>query len=147
MSLFSALDVSASALTVERIRLELISENLANVHTTRTSEGGPYRRKIAAVMAADQSFQRLFNRFLRPSSPQPGAAVQVVGIYHDPRPFQRVHMPGHPDADAEGYVLLPNVDVAEEMINLIAASRAYEANVTAFNVSKTLIQSALTIGQ
>lgn len=147
MSLFNSLGVSASALTAQRIRLELIAENLANVHTTRTAAGTPYRRKIAAVTAPDQGFARLFARFLRPNEHATVPSVQVVGVYEDPRPFQRAYMPGHPDADADGFVLLPNVDVAEEMVNMIAASRAYEANVTAFNVTKTLIQNALTIGQ
>lgn len=147
MSLFSSMGISASALTAERVRMELISENLANIYTTRTAEGTPYRRKVAAVVPQDQGFGRLLAGLLGNGGRRAPAGVRVLGVYHDPRPFQQAYMPGHPDADEDGFVLLPNVDVAEEMVNMIAAARAYEANVTAFNVSKSLIQSALTIGQ
>lgn len=145
MSLFGALGISGSALTAERVRLELVAENLANVHTTRTAAGTPYRRKVVAFGERGDGFAATFNRFVRRG--EPVAGTRVVGIYEDPRPFQRVYDPGHPDADADGYVLLPNVDVVEEMVNLTAAMRAYEANVTAFNASKLLIQSALGIGR
>ena len=144
MSLLSSLGVSASALTAERVRLELISENLANVYTTRTPPGGPYRRKVVAFATRDGGFASLLARFTRRGEPARG--VQVAGIYEDPRPFKRVYAPDHPDAGPDSYVLLPNVDIVEEMVNLIAATRAYEANVTAFNTTKALIQSALSIG-
>jgi len=144
VSLFNALDISASALTAERLRIELVAENLANVYTTRTPAGGPYRRKVAAFGARDGGFAALMARFTRRAEPPRG--VQVTGIYEDPRPFKRVYAPDHPDAGPDGYLLLPNVDVVEEMVNLIAAQRAYEANVTAFNTTRSLIQSALSIG-
>ncbi|HEX6989409.1 MAG TPA: flagellar basal body rod protein FlgC [Bacillota bacterium] len=144
MSLLNALGVSASALTAERLRLETISENLANVYTTRTPSGDPYRRKMVAFATRDEGFGAILARLTGRGEPARG--VQVAGIYEDPRPFKRVYAPDHPDADADGYVELPNVDIVEEMVNLIAATRAYEANVTAFNTTKALIQSALTIG-
>lgn len=144
MSLLNSLGVTASALTAERLRIELISENLANVYTTRTPTGDPYRRKVAAFGTRDSGFAAVLARLTRRGEAARG--VQVTGIYEDPRPFKRVYAPDHPDAGADGYVLLPNVDIVEEMVNLIAAQRAYEANVTAFNTTKSLIQSALSIG-
>ncbi|HEY8450563.1 MAG TPA: flagellar basal body rod protein FlgC [Bacillota bacterium] len=147
MSLFGAMAVSASALAAERLRMELVAENLANVHTTRTPAGGPYRRKIVAFAQEGSGFAPLLARRLAAGRDEPAGRVRAVGIYEDPAPFKRIYDPSHPDAGPDGYVLLPNVDVTEEMVNLIAAVRAYEANVTAFNVGKTLVQTALQIGQ
>lgn len=144
MSLLNSLGVTASALTAERLRIELVSENLANVYTTRTPSGEPYRRKVVAFGTREGSFASLLAQFTRRAEPPRG--VHVTGIYEDPRPFKRVYAPEHPDAGPDGYVLMPNVDIVEEMVNLIAAQRAYEANVTAFNTTKSLIQSALSIG-
>jgi len=128
--LFGAIDISASALTAERLRLDVIAENLANAGTTRTAEGGPYRRKVV-----------LF-------APRGGVGgVRVVGIARDPSPFRLRYDPGHPDADAAGYVRLPNVDVVKEMVDLITATRAYEANVTAIGAAKAMFQRALDIGR
>lgn len=147
MSLFNALQISTSAMAAERLRIETTAENLANMYTTRTSRGGPYRRKIVGFVAADRPFsQRLLNRLRGGDRRTAQGGVIVTGIYEDPRPFQRRYAPGHPDADAEGYVALPNVDPAEEMVNLLASRRAYEANVAAFNVSRTLAQTTINIG-
>ncbi len=130
MRLFGAIDISASALTAERLRLDVIAENLANAGTTRTAEGGPYRRKVV-----------LF-------APREGmGGVRAVGIARDPSPFRLRYDPGHPDADAAGYVRLPNVDVVKEMVDLITATRAYEANVTAISAAKAMFQRALDIGR
>lgn len=170
MSLFQAMSASASALTAERLRLEVVSENLANIHTTRTAEGGPYRRRVVTMAprgrtgfaAALQQFlgrRRSMNGSLGATGGTGSAAggqrafmpaatgVQVDGIYADPRPFQQVYDPGHPDADENGFVLLPNVDLAEEMVNLLSATRAYEANVTAFNAARHMALRALEIGR
>ncbi|HLS88180.1 MAG TPA: flagellar basal body rod protein FlgC [Sphingobacteriaceae bacterium] len=150
MSLFQAMSASASALTAERLRLEVVSENLANIHTTRTAEGGPYRRRVVTMAPRGRSgFAAALQQYLggRRSGMPAATGVQVDGIYEDPRPFQQVYDPGHPDADENGFVLLPNVDLAEEMVNLLSATRAYEANVTAFNAARHMALRALEIGR
>lgn len=131
MNLFGAMDISASALTAERLRLDVIAENLANANTTRTPEGGPYRRKV--VLFAPRGF---------------GGGVRAVGIAADPAPFRLRYDPGHPDADPKtGYVALPNVDVVKEMVDLITATRAYEANIAALGAARAMFQRALDIGR
>ncbi|MDR5708902.1 MAG: flagellar basal body rod protein FlgC [Armatimonadota bacterium] len=142
MSLFRALEASASALTAERVRMEAIAGNLANANTTR-GPGGPYRRKVVL-------FAPLVSRFLASLGPVAGGEAQgvvVAGIVEDPTPPRRVYDPGHPDADAEGFVTLPNVNPAVEMVDLIASARAYEANVIALNTTKQVILKALEIGR
>lgn len=140
MNLFRAIETSASALTAERLRLDVISENIANANTTRTPEGGPYRRKV--VQFSPRAARRT------PGDPVPvGAGVRVAGIAQDPSPFKLRYDPGHPDADAQGYVALPNVDVVKEMVDMITATRSYEANVTAMNAAKTMFLRALDIGR
>ncbi len=146
MRLFSAMEISASGLTAERFRLDLIASNLANAESTRTEDGGPYRRKVAvfAPRSARYSFgQILASRFQ--SEPELSGGVAVAGVAEDARPFRIVHMPGHPDADETGYVAFPNVDVVTEMVDLMAATRAYEANVTAIEAAKLMAQKALEI--
>ena len=143
-----ALAISASALSAQRIRMNVIASNLANATTTRTPEGGPYRRRDVLFEAVPVG--ESFSGILRAASRDSRASLQgvaVQGVVEDPRPFQRVYQPGHPDADAEGYVLLPNVNPLEEMVNLIAATRAYEANVTAINATKAMALKALEIGR
>ncbi|MBO2518178.1 MULTISPECIES: flagellar basal body rod protein FlgC [Limnochorda] len=140
MSLFGAMDVSASGLTAERLRMDLIASNLANANTTRTPEGGPYRRLMAvlvpeAVRSAGHPMKRV------------GGGVRVQAIIQDPNPPRLVYQPDHPDADAEGYVAYPNVNPVTEMVDLITATRAYEANVTAFNAAKGMATKALEIGR
>lgn len=146
MGLFSALNVSASGLTAERLHLDLIANNIANANVTRTAGGSPYRRKVPVF--AGGGFSSLF-----PVSGAGGlggpqlTGVQVVGILEDPSPFKVRYEPDHPDADADGYVRFPNVDILREMVDMIAASRAYEANVTAFNTAKTMAQRTLELGR
>lgn len=143
MDLFAGIEASASGLTAERLRLDLIASNLANAETTRTAEGGPYRRKVAVFEPKTNgfSFQNVFNRVYS-GTPQ---GVKVVGVVEDPSPFKRVYDPGHPDAGPDGYVLYPNVDVVKEMVDMIMAQRAYEANATAIEASKSMAEKALSM--
>lgn len=139
--MFGDFDVAASGMEAQRLRLNTISSNLANVNTTRGADGGPYRRKDVIFEAAT-SFQSVLNGTSTASTP-----VKVQGIVEDQRPFKVVYEPGHPDADQNGYLKLPNVSVVEEMVNMISAMRAYEANVNAFRTSKDMMSSALEIGR
>ncbi|MCL6498825.1 MAG: flagellar basal body rod protein FlgC [Firmicutes bacterium] len=143
MSLFRALDASASALTAERVRMEVATSNLANAHTTRTPEGGPYRRRVVF-------FAPLVERLaasLGGGALSDSRGVVVAGIVEDPSPPRRVYDPGHPDADREGFVALPNVDPVMEMADLMASARNYELNAVAFNTVKQVILKALELGR
>jgi flagellar basal-body rod protein FlgC len=144
MNFIDALKTSASGLGAQRMRMNLISNNLANVNTTRTKEGGPYKRKDAVFEA-----QPLRSDFKETLTKQlPGLTeVQVVEIRADRRPPLLKYDPGHPDADAKGYVALPNINVVEEMVNMISASRSYEANITAVKTTKEMASEALDIGR
>jgi len=141
LKLFAGIEASASGLTAQRLRLDLIASNLANAESTRTANGGPYRRKVAIVSPAREglAFRDVMSRTYR-GAPQ---GVRVVGIVEDASPPRRVYMPGHPDADQDGYVLFPNVDVVKEMVDMMMATRAYEANVTAIEAAKSMAQKAL----
>jgi len=149
MGLFDALGISASGLTAERVRMDVTAENLANAQTTRTAEGGPYRRKEVVLQQAEAGggFAGTLASAMgggRAGARSPGG-VEVSEIAQDPNPPRRVYDPGHPDADAGGYVAMPNVDTVAEMVDLIAASRAYEANVTAMNATKQMYSKTLDI--
>ena len=146
MNLLSALEISASGLTAQRQRIEVISSNLANANTTRTSEGGPYRRKDLVFEAGpiQHSFSTALNAELED---QAGAGVEVAGIYEDSSPFIRRYDPAHPDADKEGYVLMPNVNPIEEMVNLVSATRSFEANTQAISAIKEIAQKSVEIGR
>jgi flagellar basal-body rod protein FlgC len=141
---FDALDVSASALSAERLRMNTISSNLANAQTTRTPEGGPYRRKDPVFEANPMPE---FSKVLEGQMDVPIHKVQVVDVVSDPNPPKMVYNPDHPDANPEGYVAMPNINTMEEMVNLITASRTYEANVTAVNISRNMMNRALDIGR
>ena len=143
MSLFTTLDIAASGLSAQRLRLDLIAGNLANIHTTRTESGGPFRRQIPIFQARDYQSIRLGTGVPLLG----GGGVRVLGIAEDQSPLKQVYEPSHPDADAEGYVFYPNVDPVLEMADLIAASRAFEANLAVMEASKQLITRALTIGR
>ncbi|GAB6109240.1 flagellar basal body rod protein FlgC [Fusibacter bizertensis] len=146
MGFFNSINVSASGLTAERLRMDLIAENIANSNVTRTASGTPYRRKVAVFRAQEaNSFEQLLNTASGNSSV--GNGVEIAGIVEDQSDFKKEYNPTHPDADENGYVNLPNVEVVNEMINLIAASRAYEANITAVNTTKTMAMKALEIGK
>jgi flagellar basal-body rod protein FlgC len=141
MNLLTALDVNASGLTAQRKRVEVSSANLANSQTTRTDEGGAYRRKDVIFQTA--SFQDSLGTALGKGV----EGVEVSDVVDDPRPFDRRYEPGHPDADKEGYVAYPNVNVMEEMANLVEASRSYEANIAAIGIVKTMINRTLDLGR
>ncbi len=148
MGMFDALNVSATGLTAERLRMDVTAENLANAQTTRGADGQPYRRK-EVVLAEVQSggFGSQLAKAIgagSASGSQPGG-VEVAGISQDQTPGKLVYDPGHPDADAEGYVRMPNVDTVAEMVDLISASRAYEANVTAMNAAKQMFSKTLDL--
>ena len=147
MGYFGALDIGASALTAQRLRMDTISQNIANVNTTRTEDGTPYRRKL--VIFEEKAKDAPFSDYLSASSKDRlvGGGVRVARIFEDSTPFKKVYDPGNPDADAEGYVQMPNVDIVTEMVNMISATRAYEANVTSINTAKSMAMKALEIGR
>ncbi|MBN2897913.1 MAG: flagellar basal body rod protein FlgC [Clostridia bacterium] len=146
MSFFNSFNISATGLTAERLRMDIISKNIANTNTTRTSAGTPYRRQIPIFKEMEgNSFSDVFEQAM--GNKVAGNGVEVVAIKEDMSDFKREYNPSHPDADEDGYVLLPNVDVVTEMINLISASRAYEANVTVMNGTKSMAMKALAIGK
>ena len=142
MSLFSALSVSASGMAAQRTRAELLVENLANAETTRTPEGGPYRRKDVVFEAqAAPAFSSVLESHLGTA---PGG-VAVSDIVVDDREPERRYLPGHPDADADGYVSFPRINPAEDMVDLLSAQRGYEANVSAIAAVKDMIQRSLDL--
>jgi flagellar basal-body rod protein FlgC len=145
MGYFGALDIGASALTAERLRMDTISQNIANANTTRTENGTPYRRREVIF---EEKPGTPFSEYLTDSSKELiGNGVKVSGIVEDSSPFKRVYDPGNPDADTDGYVQMPNVDIITEMVNMISATRAYEANVTSINSTKSMAMKALEIGK
>lgn len=151
LRLFSPLQISASGLTAERLRMDVIANNIANANTTRTAEGGPYRRQMV-VLGSRGSFANALSEALGKApglNTQAGGAqgVRVLQVLDDDRPFKVRFDPTHPDADEQGYVHLPNVETVTEMVDLISASRAYEANVTALNAFKAMVSTALQIGR
>ncbi|OZS78399.1 flagellar basal body rod protein FlgC [Tetzosporium hominis] len=145
MSLFGGMNASASGLTVNRLRMDVVSSNIANAETTRGSlvdgEWVPYRRKIVEL----ESFEQRLHTAMGTRSVTTG--VTIDRIKGDDTPFQQVFDPEHPDANEAGYVLMPNVDPLKEMVDLMSATRSYEANVTAFNASKGMFMKALEIGK
>ena len=149
MSLFNSLEISATALTAERLRMDVTAENLANAQTTRGANGGPYRRKEVVLRQAAQGPD--FSSQLRVAMTGAGRAglaaggVQVAAIAEDQNPPKMIYQPGHPDANPQGYVAMPNVDSVMEMVDLISSSRAYEANVTAMQASKQMFTKTLDL--
>jgi flagellar basal-body rod protein FlgC len=142
MSLFSLLSVSASGMSVQRARAELLVENLANAETTRTPEGGPYRRKDA-VFETD-SVQSPFSSIFESQLSRPDG-VRVADVVVDDREPERRYLPGHPDADKDGYVAFPRVNPAEDMVDLMGATRGYQANVAAISAVKDMIQRSIDL--
>jgi flagellar basal-body rod protein FlgC len=145
MSTFKSMAISSSALSAQRLRMNILSTNLANAQTTRTDEGGPYRRRDVVFEASPTGNQ--FADYLDGTYDARLAKVKVTGIHQDQGAPRRVLDPSHPDADADGYVELPNIQVMTEMVNMIAATRAYEANATALNETKQMAMKALEIGR
>jgi flagellar basal-body rod protein FlgC len=147
MSFFKSMDISASGLAAQRVRMNVLSANLANAQSTRGDDGGPYRRRDVVFSAVPTG--TMFEDYLNETSGH-GAElrkVQVVDIHKDTNAPRHVYDPANPDADATGYVDLPNVQVMTEMVNMIAATRAYEANATALNDAKQMAMKALDIGR
>ena len=147
MSAFNSLDISASGLTAQRLRMDLISQNIANANTTRTENGTPYRRKV--LLFEQRGGGKSFSDYLSGQSKSAigGGGVRVVKIAEDSSPLKKVYDPGNPDADKEGYVSMPNVDITTEMVNMISATRSYEANISAMNATKSMTMKALEIGR
>lgn len=146
LGLFDSINISASGLTAERLRMDIISQNIANANTTRTSNGLPYRRKMVIFKEAD--IEKPFSSYLSIAQGNvKKSGVKVSGIIEDKSEFKLVYSPGHPDADENGYVKMPNVDIMVEMVNMISATRAYEANVTSINSTKSMVMKALEIGR
>jgi len=142
MGLSRAMDISISGIEAQRITMELIASNIANINTTRTIYGGPYRRKVAVLGERSLSFAEELNRAENKMS---GGGVEVAEVAEDQTAFSKIYKPGHPDADAQGFVLFPNVDLSTEMVDQVYVSRLYEANITAYNVSKKMMQDTLQL--
>lgn len=152
MSFLDSFDISASGLSAERVRMDIAAENLANANTTRTESGGAYKRKdvVLESYGTSESFQSILNRMagesgvhLRSSNVKSG--VRVSEIVEDPTEGEKVYNPSHPDADENGYVEMPNVDTLKETVDTMDASRSYEANVTALNAMKAMVQKSMEI--
>jgi flagellar basal-body rod protein FlgC len=146
MGLYTSIEVSATGLSAQRLAMDVIANNIANVNTTRTAEGGPFKRQLVVFAQKNEAAGT------QPANPLDGtgdpaaarAGVDVVGIIKDPSPDKLIYDPSHPDADAQGYVHMPNIEVVKEMVDMMAASRAYEANVTAIQESRQM--GAATLG-
>ena len=145
MGFFRSMNISSSGLAAQRLRMNVLSTNLANANTTRTPEGGPYKRKD--VVFSSMQASKDFEDYLDEDWGTQLQKVRVVDIHQDKAAPRRVHDPSHPDADKDGYVDLPNVQVMTEMVNMITATRAYEANTTAMNAAKQMALKALEIGK
>lgn len=138
MGSFSSFDISASGISAQRTRMDVIANNIANADSTRTAEGGPYRRQRV-------TFRSVYEQAMGNRSTPSGVAVESVA--EDPTDYRSVYDPGHPDADESGYVKMPNVNVVEEMVDMVSATRAYEANVTVMNATKTMIAAGIEMGR
>lgn len=156
MSFLNSLNISGSGMTAQRLRMDTISENIANSKVTRTRQGTPYRRKVVVMDSLQgmesrrESFRDVLNSTMGIAAAARGgrsAGVQIRQILEDPAPLVPVYDPSHPDANREGYVMMPNVNMAQEMVDAMGASRAYESNVTAFNATKAMLLKALEIGR
>lgn len=143
MSLLSALSVSASGMSAQRARTELLVENLANADTTRTPEGGPYRRKD--VVFTSDAYATQFSSMFESAYTTGGTGVRVAEVITDQREPEKRYMPGHPDADGDGYVAYPRMNPAEDMVDLLSASRGYQANVAAMSAVKDMVQRSLDL--
>jgi len=148
MKLTNGFDISSSALTAQRFRMDVISSNIANADSTRAQlvngKWVPYQRKLVTMQAKQPSFEQTLRNAQAETA---GEGVRITKIIEDTSPFRQLYDPTHPDADENGFVMLPNVDIMKEMVDMISATRSYEANVTALNASKSFITKALEIGK
>jgi flagellar basal-body rod protein FlgC len=162
MKVFSSFEISASGLSAERLRMDVTANNIANVETTRTQAGGPYQRQMVVFEPREEqapfqlptALSELFGDHdsVAPvlpgdlsQDPSQGQGVRVVGVVADPSPPRMVYEPGHPDANAQGYVAMPNVSMVNEMVDMMSATRAYEANIAAIDSAKSMYQQAISI--
>lgn len=143
MSLFSSIDVSASGMSAQRQRAELLVQNIANADTTRTADGGPYRRKDVVFQSSEvgSSFAGMLGSQMEPAE----TGVRVARVIADTREPEKRYLPGHPDADKDGYVAFPRIDPAEDMVDLLGASRGYQANIAAVSAVKDMIQRSIDL--
>ncbi len=141
MNFLKTLETSASGLYAQRKRMDIIASNLSNIETTRTDKGGPYRRKMVVMKTkeVDQDFDNMFNSRVE--------GVQIEDIVEDQTPFKKVYNPSHPDADSDGYLYKPNVDLIVETTNMLMAKRAFEANIAAIKATRQMVMKALEIGR
>ena len=146
MNILSAMETSSSGMAAQRYRMNIIAANIANAQTTRTPEGGPYRRRevIFGALPAQRTFAEELRSQVKPDDP---LHAKVLGVAVDERPPLLKYDPAHPDSNEEGYVAMPNIDPLEEMVNMMLASRSYQANVAAFNATKAMALRALEIGR
>lgn len=153
MSFLSSFNISGSGMTAERFRMDIVAENIANIHTTRTpNNGGTYRRKLTVFQERthSNSFKGALETAMKgrlQATDSPGLGVRVTRVVEDQTELTPSYDPSHPDADENGYVMLPNVDLIKETVDAMSATRAYEANVTAFNALKVMAQKAMEVGQ
>ncbi len=149
MDLNQTVAIAVSALDAQRQRLNVIASNLANVHSTQTPEGGPYRRRDVVFRSYPMAprFENALRHVTRFNNTRPLEGVRISRVIQDQRPPQTVYEPTHPDADEKGFVQKPNVNVLEEMVNMMAASRAYEANVQAIKAVRSMLEAAMDIGR
>ncbi|WP_110112836.1 flagellar basal body rod protein FlgC [Bacillus sp. CGMCC 1.16541] len=151
MTIFHSMNTTASGLTAQRLRMDVISSNMANIDTTRAKnvdgQWEPYRRKMVVTSPKDQNFATVFRQALSGKSQAIGSGVKVTSVVEDESPFKLVYNPQHPDADEQGYVQMPNVDPLKEMADLISATRSYEANITVLNSTKNMLIKTLEIGK
>lgn len=145
MNFFNAFRISASGMTAQRLRMNVTASNLANINTTRTRQGGPYRRKD--VIFSSQRMPGSFGHALKSEMKNNLVGVKVSRIIEDPRPPSTKYAPYHPEADKNGYIRVPRINLMEEMVNMMSATRSYEANVTAIKASKDMAMKALEIGR
>ncbi|MFS0643499.1 flagellar basal body rod protein FlgC [Siminovitchia sp. 179-K 8D1 HS] len=150
MAMFHSLNISSSALTAQRLRMDVISSNMANVDTTRgklvNGQWEPYKRKMVVMQPQETSFASILDKTVKSNGKMPGG-VKVTRIIEDQTPYRAIFDPDHPDADENGYVYYPNVDPLREMADLISTTRSYEANVTVLNATKGMLMKALEIGK
>ena len=148
MSFLSTLNISGSGMTAQRLRLDVAADNIANIETTRTEDGGPYRRKMVVLEAKQPSFAQILASTAAGQQVNPaGSGVRAAEVIDDETDLKPVYDPEHPDADENGYVQMPNIDLVKETADAMAASHAYQANITAFNTTRQMAQSALEIGR
>ena len=145
MAFLQSMDITASALTAQRLRMDVVAENVANINTTRTANGQPYRRRYVVFQQKEETpFSAQLNNSLSGTA---GSGVRFTEIAEDPSEFKLDYNPTHPDADEFGYVRMPNVELAREMVDMMSATRSYEANITVMNSTKSMAMSALDIGK